>query len=83
MTSTRFAIVGGGWRAEFYLRVAAAIPERFGVSGVLARDATKRAALGSAFSVATPSTLDDLLAAGPTSSSSQRPGRSRRTSFGS
>lgn len=65
MTSTRFAIVGGGWRAEFYLRVAAALPDRFGVTGLLTRDASRRAALGSGFAVTTPSTLDDLLAADP------------------
>ena len=65
MTTTRFAIVGGGWRAEFYLRVAAAVPERFAVTGLLTRDATRRAALGSAFAVATPATLDDLLSSGP------------------
>ena len=65
MTASRFAIVGGGWRAAFYLRAAAAVPDRFGVTGLFTRDATKRAALGSAFAVATPSTLDDLLATGP------------------
>jgi predicted dehydrogenase len=65
VTASRFAIVGGGWRAAFYLRAAAAVPDRFGVTGLFTRDATKRAALGSAFAVATPSTLDDLLATGP------------------
>jgi len=65
VTATRFAIVGGGWRAAFYLRVAAALPERFDVSGLLTRDPARRAALGSTFGVATPHTLDDLRSADP------------------
>jgi predicted dehydrogenase len=62
VTPTRFAVVGSGWRAEFYLRVAAALPGRFEVSGVFSRDATRRAAVGSAFGVDTPGSLDELLA---------------------
>lgn len=65
MTSTRFAVVGGGWRAAFYLRVAAALPERFEVSGLFTRDVTRGAAIASEFAVATPSRLDDLLSADP------------------
>ena len=65
MTVTRFAIVGSGWRSAFYLRVAAALPERFKVSGLLSRDATRRAAVGDSFGVRTPETLDDLLATEP------------------
>ena len=65
MTVTRFAIVGGGWRAAFYLRVAAALPERFAVSGLLSRDAARRATIASEFGVGTPGTLDDLLAGDP------------------
>ena len=65
MTVTRFAIVGSGWRAAFYLRVAAALPERFEVSGLLSRDVARRAAVGDAFGVQTPETLDDLLATSP------------------
>ena len=65
MTPIRFAIVGGGWRAAFYLRVAAALPERFDVSGLLTRDAARRVAIASGFAIGTPSTLDDLLTADP------------------
>ena len=65
MTVTRFAIVGSGWRAAFYLRVAAALPERFEVSGLFSRDVARRTAARDAFGVQTPETLDDLLATGP------------------
>ena len=45
MTPLRFAIVGSGWRAAFFLRVAAALPERFIVSCIASRsDETRRAA---------------------------------------
>jgi len=65
VTSTRFAVVGGGWRAAFYLRVAAALPERFEVGGLFTRDIARRAATASAFGIPTPDSLDDLLATAP------------------
>jgi hypothetical protein len=37
MTPIPFAIVGTGWRAEFYLRVARACPEHFKVVGLVSR----------------------------------------------
>lgn len=40
----RFGLVGGGWRAEFFTRVAAALPEKFQLAGVLQRDPAKAAA---------------------------------------
>ena len=43
MRVTRFAIVGSGWRSAFYLRVAAALRQRFEVSGLLSRDAARQA----------------------------------------
>ncbi|MEA2654533.1 MAG: hypothetical protein QOI37_1760 [Chloroflexota bacterium] len=65
MTPTRFAIVGGGWRAEFFLRVAAALPEWFAVSGLYTRGVARREAIGSQFGVAVPASLDALLGDAP------------------
>ena len=62
----RFAIVGGGWRAGFYLRVADELPELFEVVGVVVRDPQKGRALESAWHVPTHRTLRSLLAAVPT-----------------
>lgn len=59
----RFGLIGGGWRAEFFARVAAALPERFQLAGVLQRDAAKAAAFALKWnSVAcdTPGALADL-----------------------
>jgi predicted dehydrogenase len=35
----RYAVVGRGWRARFYLRLAALLPDRFAVGGVVTRTA--------------------------------------------
>jgi predicted dehydrogenase len=65
MTPTRFGLIGSGWRAEFYLRIAAALPDQLQVTGLLSRDPERRAAIAREFGIATPATLDELLAAGP------------------
>jgi len=41
--SGRFAIVGSGWRAQFFARVARALPERFAVTAVVSRTEARRA----------------------------------------
>ncbi|SEO13045.1 Gfo/Idh/MocA family protein [Paenibacillus sp. OV219] len=41
MSRIRFGIVGSGWRTDFYLRIAKALPERFEVSGVVVRNEEK------------------------------------------
>ncbi|MGC8634431.1 MAG: Gfo/Idh/MocA family protein [Candidatus Limnocylindrales bacterium] len=64
MAETTFAIVGTGWRSEFYLRVARALPERFRVTGVLTRK-PDRTDLEGAWSVPARATIEALLADHP------------------
>jgi predicted dehydrogenase len=66
VTPTPFAIIGGGWRAAFFLRIAAAMPERFRVTGVLTRDPARRAAITEAFATEASGSLADLLGGDPT-----------------
>jgi predicted dehydrogenase len=58
-----FAIVGIGWRAEFFVRVARELPHRFKVCGVVARDPSAGARVTAAWGVPTYRGLDSLLAA--------------------
>ncbi len=37
MSPVRFAVVGSGWRAEYFFRIAAGRPDRFAIPGVLVR----------------------------------------------
>lgn len=61
-----FAIVGAGWRSEFYLRVAQALPERFRVCRVLVRSTEKAEAISKKWNVnAITGSLDDLLKCSP------------------
>ena len=62
MNKIRFVIVGGGWRSEFFLRVARELPDRFSVEGMHVRRAERGAELERAFGVKTYRTLDELLA---------------------
>ncbi|MBO7519811.1 MAG: Gfo/Idh/MocA family oxidoreductase, partial [Clostridia bacterium] len=57
----RYGVIGAGWRAEFYLRIAALCPERFSVSGVFIRNAQKRKEFSRKFSVPVFDSLDGLL----------------------
>ena len=61
----RFAIVGAGWRAGFFLRVARELPDRFALTGLLSRDAAKADRLGRQWVVPQRASLDDLLADEP------------------
>ncbi len=62
MAAVEFGIIGGGWRAEFFLRVAAALPGRFAVCGMFVRNETKGRALEETFGVKTCRSLEELLA---------------------
>ena len=65
MITTGFAIVGGGWRTDFFLRAAKELPDRLRVTGVLARDPARRERMSSAWGVPCRATLDELLADRP------------------
>lgn len=59
-----FGIYGVGWRAEFYLRIAAACPEQFRVVGLVSRSPEKAAALAERFGVKAYTTADNLVTFG-------------------
>jgi predicted dehydrogenase len=58
---TTIAIIGAGWRADFYLRIAQLMPERFEIAGVVARKEAVRSALTQKYGVATFSSISELL----------------------
>ena len=60
----RVALVGVGWRAQFYLRVAAALPRLFQVTAVATRGDGNRAMLDRSFGVPAVERVADLLAGG-------------------
>ncbi len=64
-TPIRFAIIGAGWRSDFYVRVAGALPDRFEVTGLLTRDTARAATVARDWAVPASITLDDLLATDP------------------
>jgi len=57
----RFAVIGSGWRSAFFLRMAAAAPDRLEVVGVLARRAQAREQLASTWGVPTVASVEELL----------------------
>jgi predicted dehydrogenase len=56
-----FGIVGAGWRAEFYFRIARALPDRFRIAGCLARTEAARARIKAEWNIRVVGTLDELL----------------------
>jgi predicted dehydrogenase len=60
---TRYALVGSGWRATVYLRLAYLLPERFEVTGVVTRTAASGERVEQEFGVPTFRTVEALLAA--------------------
>ncbi|OCT10809.1 oxidoreductase [Paenibacillus pectinilyticus] len=60
---TRFSLVGGaGFRAQYYLRIAQALPEHFQISGMVVRDESKGKEMEQKWGTATYRTLEQLLA---------------------
>ena len=59
-----FGIIGSGWRAEFFLRIAQELPDRFKVSGVVTRSEASGEKIQEKFGVPTYRSMDGLLEAG-------------------
>jgi len=63
MRPVQFSIIGGaGFRAQYFLRIARELPERFQISGMVVRDEEKGKAMEAQWGVSTYRTLDQLLA---------------------
>lgn len=57
----RYAVIGAGWRSEFYLRIAALMPEKFEVSGIYIRNGQKRGEFQRKYKVKITESLEELL----------------------
>jgi predicted dehydrogenase len=60
----RFGVVGHGWRADFYFRLARLAPDRFQCVGAVTRRADVGSRLQLQWDIPTYRTLEDLVAAG-------------------
>lgn len=60
MSKIRFGIIGAGWRAGYFCRIAKMLPEVFELVVVMARNIDKGRAFGEQFGVPAVQTLDEL-----------------------
>lgn len=60
MNKITYSIIGGGWRAEFYLRIAALVPEYFSVSCICVRNKERAKEISKKFNVTVVDTIDKL-----------------------
>lgn len=60
-----FGILGVGWRAEFFLRIAQACPDRFSVTGLVGRSPEKARDVATRFGVPLFSSVEELVATRP------------------
>jgi predicted dehydrogenase len=58
---TSIAVIGAGWRAQFFIRLAQMMPGKFEIVGVVARKEDVRTALSLEFGVQTFSSVSQLL----------------------
>ncbi|RAK12721.1 oxidoreductase family protein [Halanaerobium saccharolyticum] len=57
-----FAVIGIGWRAEFFLRIARALPEQFEVLGVVSSRTSKREEIRNKWGLRAYQSAEELLA---------------------
>ena len=65
MEKIRFGLIGSGWRAEFYIRIAKALPDQFELTAVMIRSREKGEAFSRTFGVKVVNTLEELMALNP------------------
>ena len=56
-----FGVIGGAWRAEFFFRVARALPDRFRIAGCVTKTEATRARVKAEWKIPVFETLDALL----------------------
>jgi len=56
-----FGIVGSGWRAEFFLRIARELPDKFEICGLVTRSEEKGKSIENTWGIKTYRKIDDLL----------------------
>ncbi|GAB2461203.1 putative dehydrogenase [Conyzicola lurida] len=61
-SQARIGLVGAGWRAEYFLRIARELPDRFEIARVLVRTAESAASVARAWDVPSTTHLADFLA---------------------
>ena len=69
----RFGVVGSGWRAEFFVRMARLMPDRFQVTGVVTRSALRGAEVEEAWGVPTVRTIEELVTGAVPDGGTDRP----------
>lgn len=57
----KYGILGAGWRSEFYLKIAALMPDTFKVSGIYIRNKQKREEFSQKYNVKILASLEELL----------------------
>ncbi len=65
MKPIRYAVIGSGWRAAFYVRIAQKLPEHFALCMLLCRTEEKAAQLRQAFSIPVSTREEDVFASQP------------------
>jgi len=65
MEKIRYAIVGTGWRALFFIRAAKNLPELFEVTGVLTRTKERAEQFEREYGVKTFTDMDEMLGTNP------------------
>lgn len=61
----RFAVVGSGWRSQFHIRMAQALPDRLQVVAVVTLNAAEAERITSTWGVPAVTSIDEALAAKP------------------